>query len=546
MSWWALSCRPKTSFSFSSAGTSAWNRSTAVLIRSAVEAIWLGAPHLDLVPLQQLLADHHALDLRGPLADQQQRRVAVEALDLVLLRVAVAAVDAEAFFDAVLAGLRGEELGHPGLEVGALAGVLHPRRFAGDEAGGLELGRHVGELELDRLVGGDRLAEGLPFLAVAEGELERPLADADAAGGDVDAADLERVHHLHEALAEAGLLAAEDALGRAAVAVVDQLGRLDALVAHLLDLRRHVQALEVALAGFGPGLLLGDEAGHPLVRRVGLGVVLHQHEDDAGAEAVGDPHLLAVQLPVAVLALLGGRLDALDVGADLGLGEREGGADLAGRHLRQEVILLLVGAELHQQVGADEVGVDDAGDRDPAARELFDDHRVGGQVEPHAAVLLGNGDPEEAELFHLLDDRLREGILVVVVLGVGDDLLVGELADHFDDGFLLVGHFAVSGGVYGHCSCFGRDGSSDQRGSAAAAALWRAKDIDAGAIPGSTARSGAAAFSSISSYSRSGSEPRTIAPPAPTEPRPPARTMARIATERSAAPPRPNQPIAPE
>jgi hypothetical protein len=35
------------------------------------------------------------------------------------------------------------------------------------------------------------------------------------------------------------------------------------------------------------------------------------------------------------------------------------------------------------------------------------------------------------------------------VLGVGDDLLVGELPDHFDDRFLLVGHFAVRGGVYG-------------------------------------------------------------------------------------------------
>ena len=48
-----------------------------------------------------------------------------------------------------------------------------------------------------------------------------------------------------------------------------------------------------------------------------------------------------------VAVLLGGRLDRLDVGAQLGLGEREGGADLAGRHLRQEVLLLLVGAELH-------------------------------------------------------------------------------------------------------------------------------------------------------------------------------------------------------
>src|SRR6478609_344855 len=173
MSCLAFSCRPKTSFSFSSAGTSAWKRSTAVRIRSAVDP----AIGLDLVPLQQLLADHHALDLTRSLADQQQRRVAVEALDLVLLRVAVAAVDAEAFLDAVLAGLRSQELGHAGLEVGALAGVLHPRRFAGDEAGGLDLGRHVGELELDRLLVGDRLAEGLAFLAVAEGQLQGALGD---------------------------------------------------------------------------------------------------------------------------------------------------------------------------------------------------------------------------------------------------------------------------------------------------------------------------------------------------------------------------------
>ena len=59
---------------------------------------------LDLVPLKQLAADHHALDLGGPLADQQQRRVAIQALDLVLLRIAVAAVDAERFLDAEPAG----------------------------------------------------------------------------------------------------------------------------------------------------------------------------------------------------------------------------------------------------------------------------------------------------------------------------------------------------------------------------------------------------------------------------------------------------------
>ena len=82
------------------------------------------------------------------------------------------------------------------------------------------------------------------------------------------------------------------------------------------------------------------------------------------------------------------------------------------------------------------MGVDDAGDRDPAARELLDDHRVGRQVEAHAAVLLGDRHPEQAELLHLLDDRLRELVLVVEVLGGGEDLLVDELAHHLGDRLL--------------------------------------------------------------------------------------------------------------
>src|SRR5919112_328836 len=76
--------------------------------------------------------------------------------------------------------------------------------------------------------------------------LSTSIRAADAAGGDVHAAELERVHHLREALVQAGLLAAEDVLGRARVAVEHQLGRLDALVAHLLELRRDGEAGVVA------------------------------------------------------------------------------------------------------------------------------------------------------------------------------------------------------------------------------------------------------------------------------------------------------------
>ena len=185
------------------------------------------------------------------------------------------------------------------------------------------------------------------------------------------------------------------------------------------------------------------------MRRIGVLVGLHQHEDEARAQAVGDPHLLAVELVVAVVGLLAGRLDGLDVGAQLGLGEAEGGPDLAGRHLRQQSLLLLIGPELHQQVAADEMGIDHPRDRDPPARELLDDHRVGRQIQPHPAVLLGDRDPEQAELLHLLDDRLRELVLVVVVLGLRDDLLVDELPDHLRDGLLVVGLLRVLRG--GQC-----------------------------------------------------------------------------------------------
>src|SRR5437764_3813530 len=55
-----------------------------------------GATGSDLVALEQLAPDDHALDLARALADQLQRSVAVDPLDLVLLGVAVAAVDAQA------------------------------------------------------------------------------------------------------------------------------------------------------------------------------------------------------------------------------------------------------------------------------------------------------------------------------------------------------------------------------------------------------------------------------------------------------------------
>src|SRR6185437_4978630 len=207
------SSMPTASFTGASAGTSSMNLRTASSIRALASS---ATPHhllrrlSDLVTLQQLAADHHALDLGRPLADQQQRRVAIDALDLVLLGVAVATVDAQALLGAEAARLRGEQLRHAGLHVRALAGVLHRCGTAHEQPRGVDLGGHVGELELDRLVLGDRLAERLALLGVFHGQLERALGEPHAARRDVDPAEVERVHHLHEALVQALLFPTQD------------------------------------------------------------------------------------------------------------------------------------------------------------------------------------------------------------------------------------------------------------------------------------------------------------------------------------------------
>src|SRR5690606_38797713 len=100
--------RPRPAF-----GTESWSRA-------------LGSA-LELVLPEQAAADDRLLDLAGALTDEQERRLAHEPLDLVLLGVAVAAVDAERLGGHLGAILAGQGLGHAGLDVVALAGVLEPR-----------------------------------------------------------------------------------------------------------------------------------------------------------------------------------------------------------------------------------------------------------------------------------------------------------------------------------------------------------------------------------------------------------------------------------
>src|SRR4051794_2339383 len=264
---------------------------------------------------QQSARDDKLLDLVGAFADHHQRRVAVVALDRELIGVAHTSMDAHGIHRQLQCCLTCEQLGHAGLDVAPLAGHLALGCAACEQPGRLQPRRHLGELELDRLVLSDRLAERRPQLGVTDRCVERRTRHPDRAGSDVDTSDLERTQDLRQAAPE---LADEVRAGDAVVGI-RHLDGLDALVAELADLLAHGDAPEP-----GARLLLDDERAHA---RIGLG----GQYDEGGALAVGHPRLRAVDDPlIAVTRRAAG--DAARVTAGVRLGEGERAALLARRH----------------------------------------------------------------------------------------------------------------------------------------------------------------------------------------------------------------------
>lgn len=98
------------------------------------------------------------------LADQQERRVPHQPFDLVLLRVFVATRDPEALLGDLRTELAGKVFRHACRDVVALPRVFEPRRIDHHQMRRLDFRGHLGELEGDGLVVGDRLAERLPLL----------------------------------------------------------------------------------------------------------------------------------------------------------------------------------------------------------------------------------------------------------------------------------------------------------------------------------------------------------------------------------------------
>ena len=248
--------------------------------------------------------------------------------------------------------------------------------------------------------------------------LEARLGDPDRERADPDPALVEHAHHHVEAAA----LGAEQRVRRQR---------------HLVEgrARRPGEARWPILCSLAPtrearAVAVDQEDAHAAVAGglVGAG----EHHREVADRRVVDPELAAGQAPAGAGALRGG-LDAGEVGARLGLGERIGRPAL-GAQQRGEVAGALGGAAVLVEQRRDQL--DQAalvGDRGVAARELLHHDRIGQRVHAGAALSGRDADAEQAELRHLGVDLGRKALVLIERARGRPHHVVGEPPHHVLD-----------------------------------------------------------------------------------------------------------------
>src|SRR5688572_6156438 len=381
---------------------------------------------------EDLLGDVAEDQLRADRRDARDHHLAKVALDVVLLRIAIAAVRHDGGLAGIETRFAREVFRRVGLRTAGLAHIVERRRLHRHQARGLELHPALRERMLDALVAADRTVEDDAFLGVLRGALERRLAQPDSLRGDEDAFGIHAVQDVFEAAA----LLADAVGGRRAQPVDEELVGVDAAASHLVD-RAHLD----------PGAVeVGVEEAHAerwlralLDRRRARE---HQHLlRDLGR---GDEHLGAGEHVVVALAH-GLRPDAGGVQAGIGLGHREARLLFAADQRRQHARLLLLSAEDDHGVQAEDVHVHGRSRALAAARLRDGLHHDGrfGHAEAGAAVLRRHADPEPGAACHRLVEVVREFAAAVALEPVAVVERRAHLLDCGADGELLVGQLEV-------------------------------------------------------------------------------------------------------
>ena len=252
-----------------------------------------------------------------------------------------------------------------------------------------------------------------------EGLVEGAAGEAERGGADGGAEHVQRRHGDLEALARSA-----DALRQGHAAALEAQGGEGMRRDHL-DALGDRQARRVRL----------DQEGR---EPAGAGRLAGAGEDDVevGDAAVRDPGLHPVEPDVAGAVGDGGGGERGDVGAGLGLGEREGGDGLARGDGRQDAALQLVRAEQADRAGAEALhGEGEVGEAVAVGQGLAGEAEgadVEGRVQP--AMGGGHGRPEPSGLAQRRDEAAAGGVHVAVVdegrdgLGRPGAQVVGEAA----------------------------------------------------------------------------------------------------------------------
>src|SRR2546423_8944265 len=377
--------------------------------------------HLSRFPSDDELGDGLQLHVGSALVDRADLGVAPELLDGVVLDEAVAAVEfnrtrGDSFRDA-----RRVELRHRGLLDEGESGVLHARGVVDQKARGLDVGRHLRELELDGLELVDRAPELRALRRVRERVFERAARESDHLRADADAP---LVESLDGDFISAAYFA-EHVLLRHAAGVEDYLGRRGGADAELVLLLADRKALE---------LFLDDEGRDAVASR--LRVRVGEDYEESGLVAVRDPELLPGQL-VVVATVYGARLHGEGVGAGAGLAQGVRADGVRGE--AREVLLLLLGVAPAKECVVDErvLHVHKDADRWVNAREFLDADDGGEEGRARAAVLFRRLDAHQSEVEELLDYLRRHLRVLVHLLDAGAYLALRALA-HRSAAHLLV------------------------------------------------------------------------------------------------------------
>ena len=266
--------------------------------------------------LEQVGRDDDALDLARALVDLGDARVAVVALDVALLACSRSRRGSAAPCCVTrLAISRGVELGHrrsPCEWRTPLSFSSAARQH--EQARRVDLGRHVGEHELDRLVLADGLAEGLALPRVGA---PPPRSAARAMPSACAAMPMRPPSSVLIATLKPSPSLPSDVLRRHAQSSKNMVHECAALMPSFLS----------GAARMKPGVSVGTRNAVMPLLPAALSVIA-KSDDRVGLRAVGDPVLRAVDDVVVALLHRDGLLRR-GVGAALGLGEAEAAELLA-------------------------------------------------------------------------------------------------------------------------------------------------------------------------------------------------------------------------